>query len=82
MAQDIAALPMLKDLLIGTNKRKMVSTTVLLIIAFLIHVRNKKSDLEFLPVREKKEHKKKVRIISCRVARATSMPSFGRALRN
>jgi hypothetical protein len=54
VAQDIAALPMLKDLLIGTNKRKMVSTTVLLIIAFLIHVKNKKSDLEFLPLREKK----------------------------
>jgi hypothetical protein len=45
---------MLRDLLIGTNKRKMVSTTVLLIIAFLIHVKNKKPDLELAPLREKK----------------------------
>jgi hypothetical protein len=37
---------MIKDLLVGNNKRRLVSATVLLIIAFLIHVKNKKSDYE------------------------------------
>jgi len=45
VAQELGVLPILQDLLIGTSKRKMVSATVLLIIAFLIHVKNKKSDL-------------------------------------
>jgi hypothetical protein len=63
VAQDIAALPMIKDLLVGNNKRKMVSATVFLIIAFLIHVKNKKSELEPLrekPRREGEGKKKKV----------------------
>lgn len=51
VAQEIAALPMIKDLLVGNNKRKMLSATVLLIIGFLVHVKNRKSGLE--PVREK-----------------------------
>jgi hypothetical protein len=51
VAQEIAALPMIKDLLVGNNKRKMLSATVLLIIGFLVHVKNRKSELE--PVREK-----------------------------
>jgi hypothetical protein len=37
---------MLKDLLVGNNKRRLVSATVLLIIAFLIHVKNKRADYE------------------------------------
>jgi hypothetical protein len=37
---------MLKDLLIGNNKRRLVSATVLLIIGFLIHVKNKRPDYE------------------------------------
>ena len=31
---------MLLDLLIGTRKKKMISGAILLIIAFLLHVRN------------------------------------------
>ncbi len=31
------------DLLAGSKKKKLVSTTVLLIIAFLIHIKNKKT---------------------------------------
>lgn len=38
--------PIILDMLVGSNKKKLVSTTVLLIIAFLIHVKNKKSYLE------------------------------------
>lgn len=47
---------MLKDLLVGNNKRRLVSATVLLIIAFLIHVKNKKTDNDVIRgEREKKE---------------------------
>lgn len=46
IAQEIQLGPMIKDLLIGNNPRKLVSSTVLLIIAFLIHIKNKKPDYE------------------------------------
>jgi len=36
---------MLKNILIGNNKRKLVSATILLIIAFLIHVKNKRAEI-------------------------------------
>jgi hypothetical protein len=77
--------PMLKDLLIGNNKRRLVSATVLLIIGFLIHVKNKRPDYE--PGRNEKRElgeakKKKVDFIVCREARAMSMPSFGPGYKN
>ena len=77
--------PMLKDLLIGNNKRRLVSATVLLIIGFLIHVKNKRPDYE--PGRNEKRElgeakKKKVDFIVCREARVTSMPSFGPGYKN
>lgn len=76
---------MLKDLLIGNNKRRLVSATVLLIIGFLIHVKNKRPDYE--PNRNEKRDaaepkKKKVRFRVFREAKATSMPSFGQGSKN
>lgn len=38
----------LRYLLIGNNKRKLVSCTVLLIIGFLLHVRNKRPEVDSL----------------------------------
>jgi len=52
IADEIRMAPMLKDLLIGNNKRRLVSATVLLIIGFLIHVKNKRPDYE--PARNEK----------------------------
>jgi len=37
-----SAQAIIQNLLIGNNKRKLVSATILLIIGFLIHIRNKK----------------------------------------
>jgi hypothetical protein len=71
---------------VGNNKRRLVSATVLLIIAFLVHVKNKKADYE--PARDRKDalpadlKKKKVLVRSPRAARATSTPSSGRGSRN
>ena len=40
---DPSAQQIIQDLLIGNNKRKLVSATILLIIGFLIHIKNKKT---------------------------------------
>lgn len=39
---------LLTQLLLGNNKRKMVSATIFLIIAFLLHIKYKKTDVESL----------------------------------
>lgn len=39
------------DLLIGSKKKKMISATVLLIIAFLLQVRGKKSETETIKLK-------------------------------
>ena len=60
---DPTAMQIIQDLLIGNNKRKMVSTTILLIIAFLIHIRNKKPEVDTLRqsrLEQEKPTKKKV----------------------
>ena len=75
---------MLKDLLVGNNKRKLVSATVLLIIAFLIHIKNKKPDYEprFEKVEKTDSKKKKVDVALFRAERVTLMPSFSQELKN
>jgi hypothetical protein len=62
IAQEIKIAPMLRDLLVGNTGRKMVSASVLLIVAFLIHIKNKRPDYELMkPERgEKSQGKKKV----------------------
>jgi hypothetical protein len=42
VAHEAGAAAILRDLLIGNPKRKMVSAAVLLIIAYLIHIKNKR----------------------------------------
>ncbi len=55
IAEEIHLAPMLKDLLVGNNKRRLVSATVLLIIAFLIHVKNKRADYEPMKVERREQ---------------------------
>jgi hypothetical protein len=51
----------LEDILIGTTKRKFVSSTILLIIAFLIYVKNIKSGTDQLKIKLKDKDMKKVK---------------------
>ena len=48
VAENTPVAELLRDLLMGTNKRKLASVTVLLIIGFLLHVRNKKPEVDTL----------------------------------
>ena len=48
IAQEIKIGPMFRDLLVGNTGRKMVSASVLLIVAFLIHIKNKRPDYELM----------------------------------
>ena len=78
---DPPAAQIIQDLLIGNNKRKMVSTTILLIIAFLIHIRNKKPEVDTLRLSrldKEKPAKKKVFLFLSREERVTWMPSSGK----
>lgn len=50
----------LVDMLIGTKRRKFVSGAILLIIAFLIHVQNIKSNTEQLKLKPRDKDGKKV----------------------
>ena len=64
---DPTAAQIIQDLLVGNNKRKMVSATILLIIGFLIHIRNKKPEVDTLRLSrldKEKPAKKKVLIYS------------------
>ena len=71
----------LKDIFMGDNKRKIVSATVLLIIGFLIHVRNKKEAFEGVggDKPSKKGEQKKVGVRVGRAAEVTSTAFFGPA---
>lgn len=48
------------ELLIGSKKKKLISTAVLLIIAFLLQIRGKKSETETIKL---KPEKQKVRLL-------------------
>lgn len=41
----------LMDLLVGSKKKKFISATVLLIIAFLLQIRGKKSETETIKIK-------------------------------
>jgi len=74
-------LELLRDLLMANNSRKMLSITVLLIIGFLLHIRNKKTDIDFLPasrLQNQQSKKTKVSSLLFRVEKGTSMRCFGR----
>lgn len=59
----LAAVDMKKvllDMFVGTTKRKVVSSTILLIIAFLIYVKNIKSGTDQIKIKLKDKDFKKV----------------------
>lgn len=75
----------IQDLLVGNKKRQLVSATILLIIGFLIHIRNKKPEVDSLRVSrldQDKTQKKKVPFLLHRAARATSTEFSGSASKN
>ena len=51
---------MLIDMLVGSTKKKMISSTILLIIVFLIHVRMKQSSRKEIKLNLKDKDKRKV----------------------
>lgn len=52
-----SASAMLHQLLLGSNKRKMVSATILLIVGFLLHIKNKRPEVDALKNSRMKEPK-------------------------
>ena len=60
IAQQASTVNTLQTLLLGSNKRKLVSATILLIIAFLVHIKNKRPEVDSLRYsRLEGENKKK-----------------------
>ena len=51
---------MLIDLLMGSRKKQLISSTIILIIFFLIHVRNKKDSTDDIKIKLLDKDKKKV----------------------
>lgn len=50
----------LQDMLIGSKNRKLISGAILLIIAFLIHVQNIKSNTDQIKLKPRDKDSKKV----------------------
>lgn len=50
--QSTAFKDVLFDLLVGSNRKKVLSTTVLVIIAFLIYMKKKKSATENMKIKD------------------------------
>lgn len=48
------------DLLLGTRKKKLISGAILLIIAFLLHVRNMNANAETMKLKLRDKDRKKV----------------------
>lgn len=59
---DPSAQQIIQDLLIGNNKRKLVSATILLIIGFLIHIKNKKPEVDSLKLSRLEKEKTKPKV--------------------
>lgn len=59
------------DLLVGSKKKKFISATVLLIIAFLLQIRGKRSETETIKI--KPEKKKVFNVFNSRLVKETSM---------
>ena len=53
-------LDVMRDLLLGTRKKQMISGAILVIIAFLIHIKNLNSGAENLKLKPRTKDKKKV----------------------
>lgn len=48
------------NMLIGTGKKQFISSTIILIILFLVHVKNKNSSIDDLKIKYSDKDKKKV----------------------
>lgn len=53
---------LLSDLFIGTRKKQFISGAILIIIAFLIHIRNQNNGTDSLKLKPKEKDKKKVNL--------------------
>ena len=53
---------MLTDLLVGSRKKQLISSTILLIVLFLVHVKNKNGNTDDIKIKLHHKDKKKVRI--------------------
>ena len=60
VASSINLKEFLKDMFIGTRKRKFVSAAILLIIGFLIHIKNMKTGADQLKIKLRDKDAKKV----------------------
>ena len=66
MASGVDIKAILIDILVGSTNKKLVTGSILLIIAFLLHVRNMNGNGSNVKVRIKDNNKKMVQIFSCR----------------
>lgn len=67
------------DLLVGSNRKKVLSATVLVIIAFLIYMKNKKSATENIKIKEEGSKKKvKYSLIDRKEEKEMLMPYFSK----
>ena len=64
VASSINLKEFLKDMFIGTRKRKFVSAAILLIIGFLIHIKNMKTGADQLKIKLRDKDAKKVHNIT------------------
>lgn len=78
VASSINLKEFLKDMFIGTRKRKFVSAAILLIIGFLIHIKNMKTGADQIKLKLRDKDIKKVNHTNnCRKeARVTLTQSF------
>lgn len=63
MATGVDIKAILIDILVGTTNKKLITGSILLIIAFLLHVRNSNGSGSNLKVKIKDGNKKKVSIL-------------------
>lgn len=54
---------LLTDLFIGTRKKQFISGAILIIIAFLIHIRNQNNGTESLKLKPGQKDKKRVLVL-------------------
>ena len=54
---------MLLELLVGSRKKQLISSTILLIVLFLVHVKNKNGNVEDIKIKQYHKDKKKVKIM-------------------
>ena len=77
MAAGVDIKAILIDILVGSTNKKLITGSILLIIAFLLHVRNMNGNGSNLKVRIKDNNKKLVKILLSREEKAMLMQFSG-----